>query len=85
MTTTILTILIGYVMPTVYMYFWTRSAHREGGVFEGVDTTLTDVFLTLMPVLNIIASFQVCALSINGKEGFEITANKFFGVKKSDV
>jgi hypothetical protein len=82
-----ITFIIIYILSFIGMYFWTRSAHSKNGIFEEVNVTWFDVYLTIFPIFNSFALFIVLlGYNITGKKRentkFKFSPNKFFNIKK---
>lgn len=82
----ILTILITiYILSFLRMYFWKKNAHNKNGIFDCLEPNLADFLITIIPVVNTVASLLVTFYSLNGKESNNesesLNFSKFFNVK----
>ena len=84
----ILTILAIYILSFLRMYFWNRNAFSENGVFSSYSNPqLIDFIVTVVPIVNTLASFVIIEYSWTGKKhnSFEFKSpnfSKFFNIKK---
>lgn len=80
----ILFIILGYIVPLVYNYNWTRKAYSKHGVCEDEEINSIDVILTFLPLYNFIAFF-IALFSNPYRESYKPRKNilnNIFNIKK---
>ena len=83
----ILTILITiYILSFLRVYFWFKNAFSKDGVFDTLEPDNSSFIITILPLVNSLASIMVTSFSLTGKERYTkrkpINLSKFFNVKK---
>jgi len=75
-----------YILSFFRMYFWVKNAFSKGGIYEeGGKPIKTDLYLTIIPFINTLASFVVTLISVTGFKKKPTTPkdySKFFNIKK---
>ena len=68
------------------MYFWAKNAFSKDGVFDTLEPDNAIFIITLLPLVNSLASIMVTSFSLTGKESYTerkpINLSKFFNIKK---
>lgn len=80
--TTIIILLIIYILSFARVYFWFRNAYNKGGVFEGLNIGILEIVISIVPLLNTMAAIIFTCFTISGKEKDVFNASSFFGIKK---
>ena len=77
-------LVIIYLLSVVSMWNFLRIAHSKDGIWMYVDTSWSDVFITVLPVYNTVG-FIVCFIVWSTDKESSTTSfniNKLFNVKK---
>ena len=68
------------------MYFWTKNAFSKNGVFDTLEPDNASFIITILPLVNSLASIMFTSVSLTGKERYTerkpLNLSKFFNVKK---
>jgi heme/copper-type cytochrome/quinol oxidase subunit 2 len=83
---TVITLIVIYLTIVFLTRKWIQNAYSEGGVWEWLKPLEVDVFVTILPVINLIILliFMIGEGSWNGKEPkkkIRPFAKRFFNIK----
>ena len=75
MITTLIILLIIYILSIFGTFRWIRVSHSKGGTHEELDADVQDIFIIFIPVVNTV-------LSLTKAKKRTININNFFKIKK---
>lgn len=72
-------LILGYLISVAAIWLHLHKAHSKGGIYHGVNIDLTDVAVTVIPVVNTLMA--VIGWTVYHPQRKEISLNKLFLIK----